>query len=113
MKNKKLVTISRDDLRHALFHGLKSGTTRRGLHVSCKEHAPRVKPMSRNKIKLEDIKLEPGTHKRQATIVVCTLCVLGVVAFVLEHYAGLNGDVCYSIMSASLAAPLANLLADL
>ena len=113
MKHKKLVNISREDLRAALHRGLKSGTTHKGLRVRCSEHVATVRPMSRHKIRVEDIKLEPGTHKRQATIIVCTLCVLGVVAFCLERYCGLNGDVCYSIMSASLAAPLANLLADL
>jgi len=113
MKNRKLVTISRDDLRNALFHGLKNGTTRRGLHVRCNEHAPRVRPMSRHgKIRVEEMHVEPHMKHKETTVIVVTLLILGAVAVAAEHYFGLNADVCFAVASSALASPLANLLAD-
>ena len=116
MKQKKLVTISRADLREALFHGLKHGTTRRGLHVKCSaalEHTPRVRPMSATrKIRCEELHIEPHMKRKQASVIVVTLVGLGVASWAAEHYCGINADVCYAVASASLASPLANLLAD-
>ena len=112
-KARKLVTISRQDLRDALFRGLKHGTTRHGLHVHCADHTPRVRPMSATrKIRCEELHIEPHMRHKQATVIMVTLVALGVASWAAEHYCGINADVCYAVASASLASPLANLLAD-